>query len=53
MGNQNNKRKEAVDIDLSHPKFTVSTLVKVGLEVHLQTKILAEEKDYKKWVAKF
>jgi hypothetical protein len=53
MGNSNQtqeqKKSDAIDVDLTHPKFANSKLVKVDNSVRVQTIIQAEEKDYDSW----
>jgi len=50
MGNEQTKKTDIIDINLPHPKFLNSKLVKAANNVHLQTNIACDEKEFEKWM---
>ena len=49
MGNIQTNEQNIIDVELTHPRFVNSKLVKVEDSVHVQALISAEEKDYEAW----
>lgn len=49
MGNNQTTEQNVIEVDLTHPRFANSKLIKVADSVQLQTAIPAEEKDYQTW----
>ena len=49
MGNNQTNEQNIIDVELTHPRFVNSKLVKVDNSVLVQTLIPAEEKDYDAW----